>query len=439
MTATNSTSDTFAEYVLTIWQKKYLILGVTFLLILISIVVLSIKGLVSERYEVHSAIYINQPPQLTGMNYYQMMTPAMSFEPLLTSDDLIQEVKRQYEEKFKIREIKFELFKKRFKVKTEIAEDTGVRRRYSPVMSLTTYGKTPEEARFIMERWVAGAIKRYGDLPAQSVKFYLDFYRSSLGETQTLLKQKEQEYVKVKWELHAKMKELIEKENILAPTNIPLDLQKRVLELGTARTAQNVDVNIQQGVTERTGLLTELAQQDIEIAHLKGTLASLEQSLEKLKKTPSDLNKTDLITLIEDTKHDLAAAEAKREALQKKIEQTDNEITKLQKVVTELELRFESLGREVDALRKKFELFSRLKNEAEAFAGITHFQGDYPANYRSELRLVAGPVTPEIRVYPKRSVFALIALVVGLFLTTLFVVLNKYLTDIALKTSRTSG
>ena len=146
-----------------------------------------------------------------------------------------------------------------------------------------------------------------------------------------------------------------------------------------------------------------------------------------------------MITLIEDTKHDLAAAEAKREALQKKIEQTDNEITKLQKVVTELELRFESLGREVDALRKKFELFSRLKNEAEAFAGITHFQGDYPANYRSELRLVAGPVTPEIRVYPKRSVFALIALVVGLFLTTLFVVLNKYLTDIALKTSRSSG
>lgn len=435
----SNSSDTFAEYVLTIWRKKYLILSVTFLLVILSIVIPSIKGLISERYEVHSAIYINPPPQLTGMDYSQIMTPAMSFEPLLTSDALIKEVKRQFEEKFNVRVPKFELFKKRFKVETEIAEDTGIRRRYSPVMNLTTYGSTPKEAKFIMETWVTEAIKRYGDLPAQSLKFFLDYYENSLEETQKLLKQKEQDYVKVKWALHAKMKELIEKENILAPTNIPLDLQKRVIELGTARTAQNVDVNIQQGTTERSGLLTELARQDIEIANLRGKLVSLEQSLKNLKNTSPDLSKTELMPLIEKTRSELAAAEAKRSALQEKIVQTNEEISNLQKEVADLELRFEALGREVDSLRQKFDLFSRFKNEAEAFAGVTNFQGDYPPNYRSELRLVAGPVTPEIRVYPKRSIFALIALVVGLLLTTLFVVLNKYLTDIAMKSQRTSG
>ena len=122
--------DTFSDYVFTVWRKKYLILGVTFVLIVIGIVIPSIKGLVRDRYEIKSDLFINQPPPISGLDYDMLQTPAISFEPLLTSDELIMDVLNRYIEKYPDRKTKLEFFNKRFKVKTKIAEDTSIRRRY---------------------------------------------------------------------------------------------------------------------------------------------------------------------------------------------------------------------------------------------------------------------------------------------------------------------
>ncbi|MCX7766387.1 MAG: hypothetical protein N2246_06760 [Candidatus Sumerlaeia bacterium] len=429
----NERRDAFGEYVYYLWKKRYIIILAGIGFALITYVVFSIKGLFYEKYEVNAALLINQPPPIQGLEYEDFQTPAISFERLLLSDELINKVLDEFARKYN-RRIKLEFFKKRFETKTEVAEDTSVRRRYSPVIQLRAYGNTPEEAKFIMNTWINLAIKHYGDLPAQGAKFFLDYYLTNLNQTQQLLKEKEAEYVKVKWELHSKMKELIDLENQLAPAEIPLDIKRRISELGIARTAQNVDVSIQQRENvPLPGLIAQLSNLDIEIARLSGALKTLTESQQSQAKTPQQEES------ILNTRMELSAAQEQRKALEAQISQISEKITQIQKVVGGLELRYEELGREIQDLQDKFALFSRLKNQLESYAGIVNYQGEYPPDHRSELRVITSAIKPELRVFPKRGFFTLLALILGSILAILALVINKYLNDIALRESRKAG
>ncbi len=473
MTDNSYQRDTFSEYVLTVWKKKSLILGFTLLLVIISIVLPGIETLISEKYEVTAEIYVGQAPPISGMDYDILQTPAITFETLLVSDELINEVMQRYMKEFPSKRTKLEFFNKRFDVTTVIAEDTSVRRRYSPVVELETSGSTPEEAKFIMKTWVDLAIERYGDLPARSIRFYLDYYLEQLRETQSTLQKREDQFIKVKWELHAKTKELIDKENILSPANIPLDLRRQAPATVGARTQQSVDVVIQQQEDyRRTGLLAERAKLDIEIARLEALETSIYELLEQDKFEETSIDSSSLQSLkkmLEDTfspekatslfesitqeakksslekelqqmaiktRNDLAAIREQRSAMQKTISQLKSEISVLQMEVTELERKYEHLRRDVEDLRDKYGLVSRFKNEVESFAGVKSYQGDFPETHRSELQLVGAPVKPQVRAYPKRSIFALLALAIGLFIGILYVIFNKYLTDISISHER---
>ena len=462
--------DNFSEYVLAIWKKKYLILGLSLLLAIISIILTSIEGLIREKFEVHASLYLNQPPPISGTEYNVLQTPAISFETLLVNDDLIRDVLEAYIKQYPGTRTKLELFKKRFKVTTEIAEDTNIRRKYSPVLELVTYGPTPAEAHFIMDQWVNMAIKRYGDLPAQSINFFLDYCQSNLENTQELLAVREDEYIKVKWELHSLTKILIDKENLLSPATIPMDLRRRAMDIGGSRTQQNVDVLVQsmEGIN-RPGLMEERARLDIEIKRLEAIEASLKELAADEEKT-SDISTTGQIRKIKDalaniaspqqldaivahleyrddtisqgrtnadmlkqTQHDLMITRKQCDAVKTAVTQLEEEIKGIQSNVTSLEMRYERLGREVEDLRNRFELVSKFKNEVESFAGVAAYQGDYPQYYRSELRLIAEPVAPELRIYPKRSVFAAVSFIIGLFLATLFVIVHKYILEISMR------
>jgi uncharacterized protein involved in exopolysaccharide biosynthesis len=463
-------NDAFSEYVFVIWRRKYLILGVTFLFIILTVGVITMTNILGDKYEVNAALYINQIPPIKSADFDMLQTPAFSFEPLIKSDDLLFQVMTKYEEKYPDRANKFELFKKRFKVKTETVEDTSIRRRFSPVIRLTTYGPTPHESTFIMNTWIALAIDRYGDLPGESMKFYIDYYKDELQNIQTQLENKEKEYVSTKWELHASMKELIEKENILAPVGVPIDLGKQYRWIGDTRNLQSVDVVVQpKEDTGQVGLITEETRLAIDISSLKAGVAYLDDVLsgegeehslpgekemdtlqgllnqQNINVSPIELHElvasaaSGTRAVIELKKTRIAAEKERRSAeqrlssLRSKIEEVNKEIAKLQKKVGTLELRYEQLGREVDDLKNKFSVMSTLKNEIESFTGVSEYTGNYPSDHRSELRVISNPVEPQIRFYPKRSVFIPLVAIVTFLLMLILVIFHKYLTDITLK------
>ncbi len=429
--------DAFSDYVYTLWRKKYIILAVTLLLGVVAVALLSIKGIVSERYEVEAAVYVGKLPPFMNIESYELQTPAISFEPLFQSTEVVHAVLRAFRQKYPDRAIPLEFFKRRFEVVTKITEDTGIRRRYSSVIELSTYGNSPEEAQFIMQTWVNEIIERFGDLPGQSLRFYLEYYADNLREVQAKIEHQESEYVKVKWDLHAKMKELIDKENILSPATIPLDLQRSTADVEARSVAQKVDILVQsQDKTERPGLLTQLADLDIKIAHLEGLLKYAQKSTEaeaaiETKGVSEQMMIAEQDDFVGTVERELAGAKNERTAMEHTISQVKEDIATLQHEVATLELTFEKLGREVEDLREQYDLFSKLKNQVDSIAGITDYTGEFPPEYRSELRLIAEPIKPELRAYPKRSIFGIVAAIFGFFLSIIIIIVNKYLREIA--------
>jgi capsular polysaccharide biosynthesis protein len=452
---------TFASYMVHLWRSRYKIIAGT--LVAMFAAAVYVQFIAKEVYEATAQVLVKQKPRYTDSEREEIDPPA--YEVILMNDDLIDQVKKRFEEMRDVTDIKLEQFRRAFSVETETVQDTSVRREYSPVIQLAVQGDTPEDAKYLMDLWTSLFIQNYGDIIPNEALYTSQLCAKRIQTIQEELKTLEEQHSQTRWLLQYKIKELTDKENMLAPAPVEYDFQKPVHYYYKWRTSQQVEIQMREPqLPQQPGLKTRLTEAEVDVAKgeavkkLMDGLLDEEKQIVKLEGRPDEavilrllstkLTDAEIQKLLEQKTYseelnplyvslkeiaatnlkELEASRAEREVLMKRITTTENEITQLQQEVARLDQEYSRLDREVQTLRDNYRLISDVKNQADLEAGI-YGPTSSDESEAGDVRILASAALPDLRIFPKKSVTCLIVGALGFLLSCLLVVLYRYLED----------
>ena len=452
---------TFASYMVRLWRSRYKIIAGT--LVAMFAAAIYVQFIAREVYEATAQVLVKQKPSYTDSEREEIEPP--TYEVILLSDDLIKQVKDGFEAMRNISGIRLEEFRRGFSVETEMVQDTSVKRDYSPVLELAVLAESRQDAKDIMDLWTALFIQNRGNIIPNEALYASQLCEKTIQTIQEKLKALEEQHTQVRWQLPYKIKELTDKENMLAPAPVEYDFQKPVHDYYKWRTSQQVEIQMRESqLPQGPGLKTRLAELDVDIAkreavkQLIDKLLDEEKQIVKLEGRPDEaaifrllstkLSQDEIQKLLEQKTYsevlnplyislkeiaainlkELEASRAERHVLVEQIATTEKEIAQLQKDVALLDQQYSKLDREVQTLRDNYRLVSDVKNQADLEAGI-YAGSPSDASEAGDVRILAAAALPDMRAYPKKTLTCLIVGVLGFLLCCLLVVLHKYLED----------
>lgn len=396
-------SYTFASYVVYLWDKKiWLIIGT---LLCASITWIYVKYIAKEQYRSHAQIMIKELKKIMESEY-DAITP-LTYKDILLNDGLIRQVRDEFCKTVGIatKGLPIEKFRDAFEIKSQVVKDTTIKIEYSPVMNLSVDAGSPEHARILMDVWLKTFMKHYGDILARNARYLSRDYGAMAEKLSKQITEKETELYQLRWEIPFKIRQLTSNEMMLAPAQISWEFrgdQRR--SYFKYRDFNEVDIAMQEPPISPAmvnGLKEQLIQTELELATAK-----------------AENNAAKIVPL-----------EAKQKTLLEKINQTTAEIVVLQRETAALETKFQTLAREVVALRDQYTYLSDLKNHADVDAHSLEFANNGDGTERSDVVILSPPSLAELKSSPKRVLAALLAAVIGFLLTALALILDKFIND----------
>lgn len=386
--------DPLAPHVLYLWRRKWWVILPT---IAVFVMTYAILRMVPEDFQARAELFVNR------QGYVGNADPnPLSVATLLKSDEVLMEVRNTYAERFNVPPPVFERFARQFTVKTEVLQDTATRRDVSPVVVLSVQATGREETRFLMQAWTQTFIRQFGNYVADEAVLKLASLRGEEGRLEEELTTLEREQARLMATLPMQEKTLAEKIAILAPADLRVARPQQAASVEQGSNNVQVSLDLLQTPARPAGLLARLADAEVEAAAL-----------------PADA--------------ETSRADARRgiDALRSVIGALTTEIDGQTSVVEDLRQRFATASRRIAVLS---ESQRQLRKDLDVFlrsaAVYREFQpGDRTAG--GDVRVISQPVTPELRVWPKRTVFAGVAALVAMVICITVLVSHRYLTEIA--------
>lgn len=396
--------DTIGPRLLYLWHYRWWILVPSLLL---GIVVYLVLRALPGEYKVNAEMYVNR---LSAMPDRDDVPNPATVASLLQNDALLYQVRRDYVQTFNVENPpQFEKFVKAFKVRTNILQDTTVKKDLSPVVELEVQYAGTSETRFLMESWMQNFLTRYGSFAtgeAASKRQALQFEASRLeGEIQQAVQRRS----KLAAELAFQEKVLAELVDLLAPANPSPKASPARQDMAdnNAGTAARVNLVLNMANKEE-GFLARRARLQLE-------LAQAQTALQDASTTPA------------------ARLEARLKALSQIIDETATSVSQYQAVVAQTQAALEEADRSIVIKRGTLD---RVQQSIDRYTVITsatpsESTAEMPAG--SDVRALTMPVTPEKRVWPKRTVAAGSAALAAMVLISLALLVNQYLQGLVLR------
>lgn len=399
-------SNSFGAYVLYIWEKRWWIIAGT--IVCMAVTAVYVQFLAHEKFRSFAQVMIKEPLKFLDEER-EPMTP-VSYEYMLLNDEMILDIRDAFVEETGLRKegLRLEEFKTAFDIETDVVQDTTLKKEFSPVILLSVDAGKPEHAHLLMKLWLERFMTRYGDLRARHFD-YISVYMAEKAEDLTRrLKEKEDEFMNLKWQLPFEIRRLTASELMLAPAPMNWSFDDTRRSYYRFRDESNFDIKMEESLPQSLdkGLERQLIDTEVKLAAAKAAGDTTEASV----------------------------LEAQRSALQKNIEDKRKEIDTLQKSAAELEKQFEILKREVMTLRDEYQYVVDMKNQADAEASGVRYSMKMAEDSEgvvehSDLVMLAGPSMPELRVFPKKTITCLAAGMAGFLIMILAVALDKFMKD----------
>lgn len=376
--------DPVAPYVLLLWKKKWFIVGVAILTAVLTYLALLF---VSSTYRVNAEVFVNQLPSVPDGDRPHPETVAS----MLVTQSVLEKVRNDMVQKYDVNPApEIERFAKAFTVESTILQDTTVRKELSPVLSLSVEGKGAEATRYIMERWIHHFIADFGNYMLLEAVLKRDVYVEEMVRVEQRMAELTRERVAVETRLPFVRKMYAEKLDQLSPARL------RSNSRGDEDQSQSIEVNFRQP-RMMPGLLERYSEM-------------------QLRERAGDAS---------------ATATAEMLALQQSINDTQTSITQIQNEYAALIFEDDRLSREIGLLDQTRgainDAITRFTVASAAYR--ENAEGPLPAG--GDIRALSMPVTPEARIWPKRTIAAGIAGIVGAILAIFFVLLRTYLAGIS--------
>lgn len=388
------TPDTLAPKVLYLWSRKWTIIA--------AMLLAAIAGYVSmifwpSEYKAKAELYVTRlTPPLTDIEF-QQQSPA-TVAVLLKDDELLYAVRDKYVKKFDVAvPPEFEKFVRQFTVKTEVLQDTTVRKELSPVVQLSLQTRGREETRFLMETWTREFIRMFGNYATAEAVEKLNELKDEDARLDKELRGAEAEQADLTARLPVQQKMLAELMDLLAPAEWKQPVVSEVTAAEMHSNLNRMQVSINQPPPKPPGLVAKLAQANLDLTR---------------SRQQNQGNQTSTTT----------ALEREVAALNSTVRETSESICQVQKTVADLQHRLSTATRDVQV---KSETQRQLHRYLDKFTVLASFSKD------GDVRILSQPVMPELRAWPKRTLVGAVAALVALVLAVSAILLLKYLREAA--------
>jgi hypothetical protein len=351
-----------------------------------------------EEYEASAELLVNQ----LGFTADDRAPHPGAVAALLTSDQVMRQVRDDFAGKFGVKPPVLEKFAKAFKVKTEVLQDTAVRKDVSPVVTVSVRSTGKDRTQFLVQQWISVFMREFGNYYAAEARVKADSVRRELAACEVDLRADEGEQARLNATLPLAQKMLAEKLDLLAPAELRPSQrgQNALLEPN----ASNVQVVFDSPRQKAPGLIARQTAVRVELEEARLGAATTAPA---------------------------ARLEKEAGALAAVIAQLQAEIADLQTSVSAMEQHLNTASRNI---MLRTETQRRLGKELDALLVPASFyresrEGELPAG--GDVRAMSAPVTPELRVWPKRTMLAGLAAVAVFVLCVAAVLSRRYLRDAA--------
>jgi uncharacterized protein involved in exopolysaccharide biosynthesis len=351
-----------------------------------------------EEYQASAEVLVNQ----LGFTVDDRPPHPGAVAALLTSDQVMRQVRDDFARKFNTKPPVLEKFAKAFKVKTEVLQDTAMRKDVSPVVTVSVRAAGKEATQFLVQDWLAVFMREFGNYYAAEARVKADSVRRELSACEADVRAEETEQAHLSAMLPLAQKMLAEKLDLLAPAELRPSLrgQNALLEPN----ASNVQVVFDAPVPKAPGLIAKQTWVRVELAKARLGAATTTSAAEMEKEEAA------LSSVIAGLQAEIADLQTSVSAMAQRLSAANRSIL----LGTETMRR---LGKELDALLVPASFYRESK------------EGEMPAG--GDVRAMTAPVTPELRVWPKRTMMAGIAAVCVFMLCVGAVLLRRYLREAA--------
>lgn len=409
-----------SDYAGHLWRRRLWIAGLTLAAFLGTW--MGLRVFHANQYESRALVMVRQQPRMSNMEDDQPGIQPPVFRSLFTADDMVEYVRRQYNEIVRTRqsfaaefpedheEIKSPLEKLRTRFRTQAATtvDTTIATQFSPVIELSVRGATPGQSLALMNLWVEHIMERYGNLLNEEAQFLIDSSRTRTGEIA-------REVAGL-----TERKRALENEERLVETRIMSVL--RQLTNAPLPTLQDpigneiIGYNMYSG--PRQAVLTIEEQAGPLEPGLWERRMKLEIELARLQADPE-------LEEIADKHIELARLRAENEKVNALIPQLEERLGGLNGEAAGVRAQLAEVSVELNRLEYAVRLNSTVGSQSEALLRAVS-EGEPDAKY-STLRVLSRPQVPMERVWPKRTLIAGIAAAGVLILLILMFCAEIYL------------
>jgi chromosome segregation ATPase len=328
---------------------------------------------------------------------------------LARNDELLKKVLDEYTQKFGTKPVEFEKFVKQFEAKTEVLQDTAVKKEVSPVVGLTVKFKGREETRFLMESWIRNLVRNFGNFALTEAKLKYEAIRKQEEALDKDLREGETEQARLLAELPLQQKFLAEKMDLLAPAEMR---RPTITSLPQLEDSNNMQIVMEQTPAKPPGLLARLSEARLALERAKKGVVKPETST-------------------------VAELEIDVQTLDDAITQTQASIGDLQKNVAELQQKLSTVTRDIQVKSQTQRHLHKFLDGVKTVSATYHDWDGTGLPTAGDLRALSEPVLPELRTWPKRTMVAAVAAAAVFFLSLVYLLFARYMREVAEKVSPT--
>lgn len=374
--------DRLSPQVLFLWRHKWSLLLPA---LLVTIATFFLTYLIREEYVAKAQVFVNR---YSAASEEILLPNPASVVRLLESPELLRNVREDFIQKFggDRKHLPLERFAKAFQVRSEVLQDTSVKKEVSPVLTLSVQATGAEATRFLMESWLRHFVRMYGNYATLELVRKRD---ALLAENQKLegdLQAAQVELARLRTELPSQRKTLYDLMNSIAPADPPSRADEPVAMGTVSGTVTGpTEVNISLG-TKPPGLLSRVHQLQIE-----ERLAADGQSTRPLEQVRAE--RRAVLATIDDIQSSISALQARTADSLARADILERQVRMLTNYQTQLRTRLND-----------FQIGASVYQEPEA-AG----EGHPEALEGADVRVLSLPATPELKVWPRRTLTAVAA------------------------------
>lgn len=361
----------FVDFSRHLWKRRYVVLLLPALVVILAY--LAIRTFGGETFEANVVLMVRTPPTEILPAQKSLAVEAPVYEDILKGDEILRAVVDETRVRYPddISEGKFERLRRRFKVEVIATVDTTIRTEYSPVISMTVRGSSPESTHFMAQHWMELAIERFGKLRLNDAGSARDAYQAEYDR-------------------------LAEIAGTMQAREVNLEGEAR--QLGLRLEVLNRALGQSFGLSREAGLLELMLHAELELQgeQLRGDHADPER---------------------------LALLERDANEARHAVERVEGELQEIRSRKAEVDSALESVRKDLVSARERMAetriILTRVASDAVPLSdpNFPGMEGDF--------LVLSKPVIPEFRVAPPRTLLAiLIGFGAGLIL--LFLILGEW-------------